>query len=472
MATPIPKNEARFTLPAIALATHGTVLHRADASNEPTVGITTDSRAVVPGSVFVALRGETHDGHRFVGTAIEKGARVVVVERGAGIDIAEEASIVEVDDTLRAWGDLARAHLVAWRTQAVDGRVVAITGSAGKTTTKELTAALLAKVAPTHFTAGNLNNRIGVPSVVFALEKTHRFCVLEMGMSLPGELDAITDFATPDVAVVVNVGVAHAEGVGGREGVMREKGAVFRALRPEGTAIANADDDFVMRAVATTRARRTETFGRGSAHYALVERTPRGTGSDVVVMAAGRRLAFHCPLPGEAAAIDLCAAIAAQEAASRELLSAGQIEEALAAVRLFGRGSVRTLANDVLLLDDTYNANPASMRVALATLAELAGTRRKVAVLGEMKELGPLAEEEHAALGDAIADAGVVLAIGCGGLIGLALERAAARGVEVVAAPTTAAAAEEAKERVCAGDAVLVKGSRGVGAEAVVARIS
>ena len=477
MATPIPKNQARSTLPAIALATHGTIVHRAESSRETFVGITTDSRAVTPGSVFVALRGESHDGHAFVGTAIANGASVVVVEKGRGIDVPAEASIVEVADTLVAWGDLARAHLVAWRTEAVDGRIVAITGSAGKTTTKELTAALLAEIAPTHFTAGNLNNRIGVPAVVFALEKAHRFCVLEMGMSLRGELDAIVGFAPPDVSVVVNVGVAHAEGVGGREGVMYEKGAVFRALGPDGIAVANADDPFVMRAAEATRARRTETFGHGGAHYALVERTACAGGSNVVLSAAGRRLAFFCPLPGEAAAIDLCAALAAQEAASRELLSTAQIERALGRIRLEGRGTIRVLANDVLLLDDTYNANPASMRVALATLAELGAlpdgtTRRRVAVLGEMKELGAFAEEEHVALGDAIADAGVALVIGCGGLVDLALARAAARGVETVSAATTALAAEEARARITVGDVVLVKGSRGVGAEAVVAKIS
>ena len=474
MATPIPTNRARFTLPAIALATHGSILHRAGSSVDTFFGITTDSRAVTPGSVFVALRGESHDGHGFVAKGVANGASVVVVEKGRGLEIPEEASIVEVVDTLVAWGELARAHLVGWRTEAVDGRVVAITGSAGKTTTKELTAALLAEVGATHFTAGNLNNRIGVPAVVFALEKTHRFCVLEMGMSLPGELDAIVGFARPDVSVVVNVGVAHAEGVGGREGVMHEKGAVFRALGPDGIAIANADDPFVMRAVQSTRARRTETFGRGAdAHYALVARTPHDAGSMVVLSAAGRRLSLYCPLPGEAAAIDLCAALAAQEAASRERLEVEQIERALGRIRLEGRGTIRRLANDILLLDDTYNANPASMRVALATLAELAGTtRRKVAVLGEMKELGALAEEEHAALGDVIADAGVALVIGCGGLVALTLARAAARGVETVAAGTTALAAEEAKARIMVGDVVLVKGSRGVGAEAVVAKIS
>jgi UDP-N-acetylmuramoyl-tripeptide--D-alanyl-D-alanine ligase len=206
--------------------------------------------------------------------------------------------------------------------------------------------------------------------------------------------------------------------------------------------------------------------------YRLVERTPEGDGSRVVLSCAGRELSVCLPLPGEAAAIDLTAAIAAQEAATRELLSPDAIERALATVALSGRGTVLHLDRDIVLIDDTYNANPASMRAALQTLSEIAGGRRRVAVLGEMKELGALAKEEHEALGDAVAEAGVVLAIGCGGLIDVALERAAARGVAVVRSSSTAEAAAAARTRVQAGDAVLVKGSRGVEAEKVVAALS
>ncbi len=520
MATPIPTNQARFVLFDIALATSGTITRRGTHWDEPTAGVFSDSRAVTPGCVFVALRGDSHDGHAFLGAAVENGANVVVVERGRGQDPAfdtergKQSTVVEVDDTLVTWGDLARAHLTRWRMESVDGRVVAITGSTGKTTTKELTAALLAQVSPTHFTAGNLNNRIGVPAVIFALESRHRYCVLEMGMSVPGELDAICDFAKPDVAVVVNVGVAHSEGVGGREGVMKEKGAVYRALGSDGIAVVNADDDYVRRAARLARIRRVETFGRtglslrrpgsfadglpslippssgaprvslpppssrpsmppssGLAHYRLIERTPEGSGSRLVVICAGRELSLYLPLAGEAAALDLLAAIAAQEAASREMLTVESIERALASIRLTGRNVVRKLANDMLVLDDTYNANPASMRAALATLDEIAGARRRVAVLGEMKELGALGEAEHVALGDALADARIALAIGCGGLVELALARAESRGVEVVRCKTTDEAAQLAPSRIAKGDAVLIKGSRSTKTELVLAAL-
>jgi UDP-N-acetylmuramoyl-tripeptide--D-alanyl-D-alanine ligase len=512
MATPIPDNRASFELGDVALATGGSIVRRGSASEQPTAGVFSDSRAVKPASLFVALRGDAHDGHAFVGAAVAKGARVVVVERGRAAELTEtlgsEASVVEVDDTLVAWGALARAHLTKWRMESVDGRVVAITGSAGKTTTKELTAALLAEIAPTHYTAGNLNNRIGVPAVIFALEATHRFCVLEMGMSLPGELDAICSFAKPDVSIVVNVGVAHSEGVGGREGVMKEKGAVYRALGSDGIAVVNSDDDFVRRAARLARVRRVETFGRaglssrrpgsfaeeglsealardpshptsmppsapstGLAHYRLLERSPEGLGSRLLISCAGRELSLHLPLPGEAAAIDLLAALAAQEAVSREVLPLQAVEHALTTLHVEGRGTVRMIGDDVLVLDDTYNANPSSMRAALATLAEIGGKRRKIAVLGEMKELGALAEQEHVVLGDVLVDAGVNLAIGCGGLIDLALEQAASRGVEIVRCADTAAAAAVAPSHVRSGDAVLVKGSRSTKTETVLAAL-
>lgn len=469
MATPIPENRARFTIEEIVSATRGTVRTMLPHYHVAVTGIVTDSRAVAPGGVFVALRGETHDGHAFVEAAVRRGAAVAVVERGRAQDVGGLVAI-EVDDTLVAWGDLARAHLEKWREARPERRVVAITGSAGKTTTKELTAALLRAVAPTHFTAGNLNNRIGVPSVVFALEDKHRFAVLEMGMSLPGELDAITSFAAPDVSVVTNVGVAHAEGVGGREGVMREKGAVYRALAPDGVAVVNADDDFATRAAQGTQAKRIVTFGLAAeARYRLVERTAERTGSRVTIARPGGTVSVFLPIPGEVAAIDLAAALAAQEAASDEILSAAAIDAALATIDLSGRAKVMTLARDVVLLDDTYNANPSSMRAALATLAEIGKDRRRVAILGEMKELGPLADEEHDALGDAVVEAKVDLLIGCGGLATRTVERARARGLnEAIAASDTAEAAREALSRLCPGDAVLVKGSRGVRAERVV----
>ena len=472
MATPIPTNRARFTIEEIVRATRGTLASRAAAMREP-CGVVTDSRAVAEGNVFVAIKGESHDGHAFVAGAVKQNAAVIVVERGRAPSGEHAASFVEVDDTLVALGDLARLHLEAWRVFGAGKKVLSITGSAGKTTTKELAAALFAAVGPTHHTAGNLNNRVGVPFVVLGLLSEHRFAVLEMGMSLPGELDAITSFARPDVSIVTNVGLAHAEGVGGPEGIMHEKGAVYRALEESGVAVVNVDDERVVRAAQSTRARTVLTYGVSKrASYRIASREPRGqAGSLLTLTTPTRSLTLHFPLPGEAAALDFAAALAAQESATGVLLSVTALECALATVRLAGRATVTQLGQDIVVLDDTYNANPASMRVALATLCEIAGPRRKVAVLGEMKELGAHAEPEHRALGDVLASSGVALAIGCGGLISRSLERAAELGITCVMAASTADAAREAAARVLPNDAVLVKGSRSVGAERVVAAL-
>ncbi len=482
MATPIPANRAPLSTWTAAAATGGSVALGGDAT---AVGVTTDSRAVVEGAAFVALRGDAHDGHDYLAEAVKRGAVLVVVARGHGRTIPDGADVVEVDDTLDAWGAIAAAHLRAWRRarRAEPARVVAITGSAGKTTTKELCAALLGAMAPCHATAGNLNNLVGLPAVVLGLEPRHRFAVLEMGMSVRGEIAALCAIARPDVAVITNVGVAHAEGVGGSRGdVAREKGAIFAALPAEGVAVANADDGPTLGAIARTDAAHVVTFGRApGAGYRLVEREPLGVhGSRVVVARAGSHggraspLEAILPLVGEAAALDFAAALAATETAGGWPMTTGVVTDALAELQApEGRATVRTIA-DIVVLDDSYNANPASVVAALGTLAELARASggRAVAVLGEMKELGPRAREEHAAIGDALAEAGVALAIGCGGLASSALDRAASRGVAVVDAPDVAAAAAEVVARVQARDVVLVKASRSVGAEAVVAALA
>ena len=476
MATPVPPNEAPWTTWSAAAATGGKVA-RLVGEGASAVGITTDSRAVVTGGAFVALRGEKHDGHAYLAQAVERGATLLIVARGHGQLLPEGPDVVEVDDTLEAWGALAAAHLRSWKRvrRSSPPSVVAITGSAGKTTTKELTAALLGAMSPCHATAGNLNNRIGVPAVVFGLVPEHRFAVLEMGMSVPGEIAALARIARPDVAIVTNVGVAHAEGVGGmRQDVAREKGALFAALPESGTAVANADDPAVLGELSRTHAGQVLTFGRAEgASYRLVEREALGEHGSRVVIARpdpSPPLEAFVPFLGEAAALDFAAAAAAAETASGWKLSTGVVREAFAQLRApEGRASLRTFG-DIQVLDDTYNANPTSVRASLATLAELARARsgRAVVVLGEMKELGPRASDEHAAIGEAMMAAGVKLAIGCGGLARAALRRAELGGIEVVDAPDVATAASEAVARVRGGDVVLVKGSRSVGAEAVV----
>jgi UDP-N-acetylmuramoyl-tripeptide--D-alanyl-D-alanine ligase len=290
--------------------------------------------------------------------------------------------------------------------------------------------------------------------------------VIEAGMSVRGEIAALTSIAEPDVAVVTNVGVAHAEGVGGtRADVMREKHAIF--VRPRVVAVGNADDGLTLPVGAVT-------FGASNgADYRLVARPSVDASGSICEIAApgGRALRLHLPIPGHAAAIDLTAALAAAEGAVGGPIDPVVVAAALASLAVpHGRGEVRRRSDGMVVLDDTYNANPSSVRAALATLRELAvaESRRAVAVLGEMKELGAASRDLHAAMGDDVAAARVSLVIGCGGLVDLALDRAAAAGVETAKGRDVAEASALARTRVGPNDIVLVKGSRSVGTECIV----
>jgi len=474
MATPIPKNDASFDVWEIAAITGGQAA-RAGEPGARGVFVTTDSRAVEPGCIFVALRGERVDGHQYLQGAEQAGAAIVVVERGKAA-LTSVCDVVEVDDTLVALRLLARAHVRAWRLAKPEGkRVVAVTGSAGKTTTKELTRALLQSRRECHATLGNLNNLIGVPAVAFGLHAGIDAAVFEVGMSVPGEIAALAELTEPDVAIITNVGLAHAGGVGGtRSDVGREKGALFAGLGESGVAIVCADDAAACGQLQRTRARQVLRFGRAaSAHYRLVERGLGQAGEPFVSFERAQdRVSVAFPLAGEAAAVDFLAALAAAECVTGAAYSAQEIERALGGLSLSGRMALSRLRGNVLLIDDSYNANPGSFRAALTTAQELAQTRRKVAVLGEMKELGPVATAEHDRLGELVAQSGFAVAIGCGGeLVGRALRVAEAAGVTVIEAQDVDAAAAVALAQVAENDVVLVKGSRSANTDRVAASL-
>ncbi len=468
MSTAIRRNTAAFTTDFVAKVTRGSIVR---GRNRAHAGVTTDSRAAVSGGIFVALRGEQHDGHAFVGAAAKKGATLVVVNRGHAPTDAGDADVVEVDDTLRAWGDLACARLAGWKKRG--GKIIAITGSAGKTTTRELCASLLSTVGTVQATYGNLNNRVGLPAVVFEIELAHAYAVLEMGMSERGEIERLTEIAPPDVAVITNVGLAHAGGVGGgADDIAREKGAIFAALGESGVAIANADDERVMSETKRSRGR-IVTFGRSSeSNYRLAARESLGVrGSRVTLERKSSAVSIDLPLVGEAAAIDFVAALAAVEALVDRHLDDATIQDALKSIDLpSGRVSIVHLADGAIVIDDSYNANPGSVRAAIASLVEIARkeNRRAVLVLGEMRELGEHAEAAHEEIGEAIVASDIALVISCGGLADLAIERAASDRIQLHFTSNSETAAKIAVSEVRAGDVVLVKGSRGVGAEVVV----
>jgi UDP-N-acetylmuramoyl-tripeptide--D-alanyl-D-alanine ligase len=474
MATPIPKNQAPFTFAELALVLglpHGV------SERLGICGITTDTRAVTPGALFVALVGEQHDGHAYVKSAIDGGAAAIVAER----DVGElGVPVFRVQNTLEALGALARAHLERWRRASSTRRIVAITGSSGKTTTKELTAALLGLRANVVRTAGNLNNRIGLPCTALTVTEADTFVVLEAGMSLRGEMQKLAQIARPDVACVVNIGYAHAENLGGIEGVAVEKGALYDGLQ-EGTgyAVACGDDERVLRAAATRKVR-TVQFGRSAnAAYRLIERTPTDTGvrlqfSRAKAGAEAELLACDLRYLAEHQAIDLMAALAIAEqcvAEHQAEFSPEEIAAAVASVVFSGRGTFELTARKVTLIDDTYNANPASMQAALTMLKEVARGARTVAVVGDMKELGEVAEAAHREIGRLAAKLGIHALITCGGLSNLAAEEAAKLGVWVARAQSVTEAADAAVTFLEAGDFVLVKASRSVGAERVCERL-
>jgi UDP-N-acetylmuramoyl-tripeptide--D-alanyl-D-alanine ligase len=473
MGTPIPRNQAAFTVAEILAATGGELIQKGGAA---VVGVSTDTRDIDPGVCFVALRGEVHDGHAHLAAAARKGAALAVVERE--VDAPEGLAVVRVRDTLVALGDLARAHARRWR--ALGGRrvTIGITGSAGKTTTRVAIAALLEQLFPgeVHGGRGNLNNRVGVPMVVLGLSESHRFAVLEMGMNQPGEIAELCRIAEPEVGVVTLIAAAHTEGVGGIAGVAREKAALFQALPAHGFAFGNADDRRVRADLARSSAAHRSSYGREvDADVRIAAREPVGMEASRVTLArAGGELTFTAPLLGEAGALACAAAVAVAEIAVGERIGGELASEA------FGRADVgrlvpRVYPTGLAIIDDTYNANPASTCASIRAAAEIAAAtkRRLLLVLGEMKELGAEAASGHDEVGRAAAasPAEYVFAVGGGESSRIAL-RAAEAGkrcghasrVEDVAALVLAAAR--------ADDLVLVKGSRSIGTERVVAALS
>jgi UDP-N-acetylmuramoyl-tripeptide--D-alanyl-D-alanine ligase len=474
MATPIPPNRAAFTLAELLRETGGELA----ASGATAVSaISTDTRAIAAGACFVALRGEVHDGHAHLAAAAAAGAAAAVVER----EVTPPAglAVIRVRSTLIALGDLARAHARRWRAGGAGRAVIGITGSAGKTTTRVAAAALAEQIFPgaVHGTQGNLNNRIGVPMVIFGLEPRHRLAVVEMGMNQPGEIAELSRIAEPDVGVVTLIAAAHTEGVGGLEGVAREKSALFAALGAEGVAIGNGDDPRVRAALERSPARRRYLYGLAEgAAVRLSAREPVGmTRSRLALDRAGRaRLAFETPLLGEGGALATAAAVAVVELALGAALDAEICAEAFASAHA-GRLVPRVLPGDVAVIDDTYNANPASACASIRAAAEIARAtgRRLLLVLGEMRELGALAEAGHDEVGRAAgaSSAAGVFTVG-GGEAPRIAARAAEGGVRAAHADGVEDVALLLRRAVRAGDLVLVKGSRSVGTERVVAALA
>lgn len=416
-----------------------------------------DGRQVQPGGLFVAFPGEKVDGHDFAAQAGAAGAAAVLGSRPTTLPT------VVVRDAGAALRSLAR-HVVA---TVRDGlTVVAVTGSQGKTSTKDLTAAILSAHGPTIATQGNFNNELGVPITLLRTESSTRFLMTEMGASHVGDIDRLTQLVAPDVSIVLNVGKAHLGGFGTREAIAETKSALVRGLAPGGTAILNADDPRVLAMRALTEGR-TIAFGReGNADVRVVDVRLDLLGRPSFALCSGSET-VHVTLPvvGAHQAMNAAAAAAAAMAVGIPLADAAA---ALAGASLSGgRLELRYLANGATLLDDTYNASPGSVQSSLDALVSVAG-RRHIAVLGEILQLGDAQEAEHRAAGEyAALRCDIVVAVG-----EHAQAIAAGAGDLGLTVPDAAAAADWLQRHLRSGDVVLVKASRGARLEDVTQRLT
>ncbi len=434
-------------------------------------GVSSDSRKVAAGDLFVALEGPRFDGHDFVAAALNRGAAAALVARRPD-GVADGAPLLEVDDSLAALNRLARAAR-----ERAEARVIALTGSVGKTSTKEALKLALSAQAPAFASPASFNNQWGVPLSLAALPRDARYGVFELGMNHPGEIAPLARLVRPHVAVVITVEGVHLEFFDSLAAVAASKAEVFEGMGEGGVAVLNLDNPFHKILAAAARARGVKEFvGFGAHPHAAVRLVDAALGpesSAVTAEVAGERIAFEVGAPGRHWVTIGLAALAAVYAVGADVQCAAA---SLADVRpLPGRGARHRIdigGEPFTLIDESYNANPASMRAAIALLgaAEPAAGGRRIAVLGDMLELGDGAPDLHVGLAEPLvaAPADLVFTVGANmarlrGALPAAMRAGHAARAEDLVAPVTAA--------VRAGDVVMVKGSLGTGLAPIVAAL-
>ncbi|MBM3669320.1 MAG: UDP-N-acetylmuramoyl-tripeptide--D-alanyl-D-alanine ligase [Actinobacteria bacterium] len=427
-------------------------------------GISVDTRTVVPGDAFFAIPGARVDPHQLLADAESAGAAALVVER-----TASEVSVptIVVENSLEALGHFAHWY---WRNR-LTCRTIGITGSSGKTTTKDLIAQVLRSYGPTVWPEGSLNTEVGVPLTIVAADQHTRFLVLEMAMRGLGHISYLTRIAAPDVAVVTNVGHAHVGLLGGIDQVAIAKGELVEGMNPDGVAILNADDSRVIAMHTWTRARMV-TFGLSSSADIRGERvrsTARSLQFDVIDQRTGERTAVGIEYIGEHNVSNSLAAIAVGIECGMTLMSAAEALNG-AQPRSAMRMELVPGAQGVTLINDAYNANPESMKSALTAVVQMNG--RSWAVLGEMRELGEFSEALHADVGRHAAESGLDHLVCIGEGTRPMHEAASDRGVESLWLPSTEEAIPVLRARLTPGDVVLVKASRSVGLDRIVTALA
>jgi UDP-N-acetylmuramoyl-tripeptide--D-alanyl-D-alanine ligase len=451
-----------LTVAEIAEATGG-VIHGADPSTE-ILDIAVDSRGVTPSSMFVAIRGEQVDGHVFAAAAINAGASVVLAAHEL------EVPCLVVDDPVLALGRLA--HWV--RTRYLNCQVIAITGSSGKTSTKDLLAQILTSVGPTVAAQGSFNTEIGVPLTVLRADQDTQFLVLEMGMRGEGHIRYLCEMAEPSVSVLINVGSAHIGVVGSLAGIASAKGEILELLPVAGTAVVYGDDGMVLQQAARTRAE-VITFGEGVTCdvRATDVRLDDQARPSFTLHRGDEAVPVRLLLHGEHAMLN---ALAASGGAMAVGIGIEAVAQALcsATAQSRWRMEVSEAPGGFTVINDSYNANPESMRAALKTLAAMAEGRRSWAVIGEMRELGEESRTEHDAMGRLVVrlDISQLICIGTGTkVMHLAASNEGSWGDEAMWVADADEAISVLKDALAPGDVVLIKASRSIGLERIAAAL-
>jgi UDP-N-acetylmuramoyl-tripeptide--D-alanyl-D-alanine ligase len=427
----------------------------------PVTGVSIDSRSLAIGEAFFAIHGPNRDGHDFLRDAAARGAACLIVHNLPD-DLPPSVPTILVDDTTRALGRLGAYHRARFSVP-----VAAVTGSNGKTTTKEMMAAVLGALGPVLKPEGSFNNQWGLPLTLLRLGPEHRAVALELGANTAGEIESLAAISRPTVGVVTVVQGAHTEFFGSLDGVAAEKSALVRAIPPDGAVVLNADDPRVLAMHAQSRARVLYFSTRPGGDVFAADPAVDGPDGLRFTLAIGQarhpvRLAF-------AGRHNVTNALAAAAVGLALGLSIEQIVHGLETARPVKGRCVWRTAGRIRILDDTYNANPGSVGASLETLAATSEGRRRVVVFGDMLELGPISESAHREMGRAVAASGAAEFVGLGRWAQVAVEAARQAGlVESHHVTTFEDAVALLLKRLAPGDAVLVKGSRGMRMERVV----
>ncbi|MDY6823686.1 MAG: UDP-N-acetylmuramoyl-tripeptide--D-alanyl-D-alanine ligase [Thermodesulfobacteriota bacterium] len=460
-----------WTTETITAATDGQYL--CGQEKESFAGVFIDSRHVGDSSLFVAIKGQHHDGHAFIPDVLEKGVRGVVAEKAAVSTVIDRvkhaaAVCVAVENTVEALGDMAR-----YQRRRINVPVVAITGTNGKTTTKEMISLVLGRRYNVHATTGNLNNEIGVPLTLLKLNYNHETAVIELGMNAPGEIRRLTGICEPNIGVLLNVGSGHLAGVGSIDGVARAKAELLEILDADATAVMNADDTRVMK-IAKEAGGKVMTYGfQNEADVTAENIVKTGAGLSFNIRYADGYPGISVQLPHFG---DIMVSNALAAAAVGRLMAVSH-DDIKAGLERFspapGRMNILETRKQFYIIDDTYNANPGSMAAAISGMQALKGENRGIMVVGDMFELGDYAESMHEETGRLAAQFGINMLYATGEFADAVAQGAMAAGMpeEFVFTGTKAEITRDLKSVIRAGDWVLVKGSRGMNMETVVAKI-